>query len=108
MMVRAKRQNLNPVRLMRPIAWMLVVFYMGYHALHGERGLYALMREQRELSTLTADYEKTKAERTRMEIRVRNLRHTSLDRDLLDEQMRRMLGVMRQGEVVVLDGGISR
>lgn len=104
MLVRVKRQPLRPTRMMRPLLWMCVAFYMGYHVFHGERGLYALMRDRAELALLQADMEKTKAEREKIELRVRHLRSASLDRDLLDEQMRRMMGVMGQGEVVVLGG----
>ena len=104
MMVRVKRQAMTPMRLIKPLAWMFVAFYMGYHTLHGERGLYALMRDKRELAQLEIDLAKTKAEREKVELRVSHLRDGSLDRDLLDEQMRRMLGVMKKGEVVVLNG----
>ena len=102
MLVRVKKQTLTPMRLMKPLMWMLVVFYMGYHTLHGERGLYALMRDQREQTLLEKELTKTKSERERMEHRVMSLRDGSLDRDLLDEQMRRMLGVMHAGEIVIL------
>lgn len=105
MMVRVKKQSLTPARLVKPLLWMLVTFYMGYHTMHGERGLYALMRDKRELSQLQAELVKTKAEREKMELRVSHLRDGSLDRDLLDEQMRRMMGVMHQGEVVILTDG---
>jgi cell division protein FtsB len=102
MLVRTRKKPLTPLRLIKPLGWMLVAFYMGYHALHGERGLYALMRDQREQQQLAADLAQTRSARERMELRVAALRDQSLDRDLLDEQMRRMLGVMRQGEVVLL------
>jgi cell division protein FtsB len=102
MLVRVNKQGLNPTRLMKPLLWMLVAFYMGYHTLHGERGLYALMRDKGEVAYLTEELAKTKAKREKMELRVTHLRDGSLDRDLLDEQMRRMMGVMKKGELVVL------
>ncbi len=102
MLVRVKRQPFTPQRLIKPLVWMCVAFYMGYHTLHGERGLYALFRDQRELVRLEAELNKTKAERARMERRVASLRDESLDRDMLDEQMRRLMGVMKPGEVVLL------
>ncbi len=104
MMVRVKRQTLTPMRLVKPLLWMFVAFYMGYHTLHGERGIYALIRDNREVIQLQQALAKTKSEREAMELRVSHLRDNSLDRDLLDEQMRRMLGVMSQGEVIVLMG----
>lgn len=104
MMVRVKRQTLTPMRLVKPLLWMFVAVYMGYHTLHGERGIYALIRDNREVVQLQQALAKTKSEREAMELRVSHLRDNSLDRDLLDEQMRRMLGVMSQGEVIVLMG----
>lgn len=102
MKVRAAKQTMSPARLIKPLMWMFMAFYLGYHALHGERGLYALVREQRELATLEAELKTTTAAREKMELHVSHLRDDSLDRDLLDEQMRRMLGVMRKDEIVML------
>jgi cell division protein FtsB len=90
--------------VVKPLLWMFMAFYLGYHALHGERGLYALVREQHELAALQTELSTTTSEREKLELRVSHLRDGSLDRDLLDEQMRRMLGVMKKGEVVVLTG----
>lgn len=102
MMVRLGRRPLTRARLVKPLLALLVVFYLGFNALHGERGLFALAREQRELELLQKDLAETRAERERMERRVIHLRSSSLDLDLLDEQMRRMLGVMKEDEIVVL------
>jgi cell division protein FtsB len=102
MNVRVQRHTTSTAQLVKPLMLMLFVFYFGYHALHGERGLYALVREQRELAQLTKEYDATKAAREKMELKVSHLRDGSVDKDLLDEQMRRMLGVMDKNEVVIL------
>lgn len=102
MMVRTKKQPFTPARLVWPVLWMMLVVYTGYHALHGERGFYALVRDKRELAELNSELQTTRAAREKMELRVSHLRNGSLDRDLLDEQMRRMLGVMKKDEVVIL------
>lgn len=102
LMVRVQKPILTPVRLVRPLFIVAGMFYLGYHAMHGERGLYALVREQHEKAVLEQELAKTKAEREKVELRVSHLRDGSLDLDLLDEQMRRMLGVMKPGEIVVL------
>ena len=104
MIVRTRKQPITPARVVKPLLWMFMAFYLGYHALHGERGLYALVREQHELAALQTELSTTTSEREKLELRVSHLRDGSLDRDLLDEQMRRMLGVMKKGEVVVLTG----
>lgn len=102
MLVRAKRQPLTPARLIKPLLALCAVFYLCFSALHGDRGLYALLREKRELAQLQQELATTRAEREKVELRVSHLRSNALDLDLLDEQMRRMLGVMRPDEVVVL------
>ncbi len=102
MMVRARRQVMTPARLVKPLLLVFAVFYLLFHALHGERGLYALVKEQRQLAAVTTELAQTKTNRERLELRVSHLRDNNLDLDLLDEQMRRMLGVMRPGEVVML------
>ena len=107
MMVRARRQVMTPGRLVKPLLLVFAVFYLMFHALHGERGLYALVKEQRQLTAVNQELASTKNERERLELRVSHLRDNNLDLDLLDEQMRRMLGVMKPGEVVMLRGGNS-
>jgi cell division protein FtsB len=105
MRVRVIKQPMSATRLIKPLIIMFMAFYIGYHALHGERGLYALMREKSALTELQTDLISTKAEREKMELRVSHLRDGSLDRDLLDEQMRRMMGVMKNGEIMMLTNG---
>ena len=82
---------------------VLAVFYLGFHTFHGERGLYALVREQQELRKLNKELAETHDKRVHLEARVTRLRDGSIDLDLLDEQMRRMLGVSKPGEIVMLD-----
>lgn len=89
-------------RFARPVTLVCMVFYLGFHTFHGERGLYALMREQRELKVLKKELTETKGQREQLESKVTRLRDGSIDLDLLDEQMRRMLGVSKPGEIVVL------
>lgn len=103
MMVRARKTVLTPGRMIRPLLVVCAMFYLCYHSMHGERGLYALIREQRERAALRSELVETKAEREKVELRVTHLRDGSLDLDLLDEQMRRMLGVMKKGEVIILN-----
>jgi cell division protein FtsB len=103
-LVRVQKQGITPARLFRPLLVVFMIFYIAYHALHGERGLYALMRERHEREQLTQELSTAKNKRQQMELRVAHLRDGSLDLDLLDEQMRRMLGVMKPGEIVVMDG----
>lgn len=104
MMVRVQKSAMTPARMIRPLLIVFAIFYLSYHALHGERGLSALFREQHERAQLQADLKEKRAAREELELKVSHLRDGSLDLDLLDEQMRRMLGVMKPGEIVVMQG----
>jgi cell division protein FtsB len=88
--------------IVKPMLIGFAVFYLCYHVFHGERGLVALWREQHEQARLEMELAKQADIRMALERRVHGLRSTSLDRDLLDEQMRRLLGVQGKNEWVVL------
>ncbi len=103
----SRKTGLTPSRLLRPLLAVFAVFYLLFHALHGERGIYAWIRDQRELRAVQAELETTKAAREKIELNVRHLRDGSIDPDLLDEQMRRMMGVMKPGEVMVLEDSVG-
>lgn len=89
-------------RFAQPIGLVCILFYLGFHTFHGERGLYALFREKKELQLLEKELTETRVKRQQLESKVTRLRDGSIDLDLLDEQMRRMLGVSKPGEIVVL------
>lgn len=101
-MRRAAMHSLSPMRLMKPLLFVCAVFYLAYHTMHGERGVFALFREMHEREVLEQQLAETKEKRETMEHRVAHFRDGSLDLDLLDEQMRRMMGMMKPGEVVIL------
>lgn len=103
-MVRIQKSAMTPVRMIRPLIIVCGLFYLSYHSLHGERGLSALIRKQHERTSLQTELQEKTQQRETMELRVSHLRDGSLDLDLLDEQMRRMLGVMKPGEIVVMQG----
>ena len=79
---------------------VLLLFYLGFHALSGERGLLALFTESRKLETLQAELTEIKAKRAVLEHNIRLMSSSSLDLDMLDEQVRRVLGMTGKDEVV--------
>ena len=87
--------------MFRTLLFALGFVYLGFHAMHGERGIYALFREVRMQESLTQELAQVKADRQRLELRVSHLRDDSLDLDLLDEQTRRMLGGTAPDEMIV-------
>lgn len=89
-------------RLLTPLLAAVALAYLGFHLMNGERGLYAWFRETHRQDVLQEQLATTRAERERVERRVSGLRAGSLDLDLLDEQMRRMLGMKADSEKVIL------
>jgi cell division protein FtsB len=91
----------------RPAAWgalaaALLVVYFGYHALHGRFGLFAWADLSREIADVRHELEEVRAERMALEARVAQLQPDSSDPDLLEEQVRRSLGYLREDEVIIL------
>ena len=85
-----------------PVLVALAVTYFGFHMMNGERGAYAFVRESHHQEFLQKELSQVSAKREAMELKVSGLRNDSLDLDLLDQQARHMLGMMGQGETLVL------
>jgi cell division protein FtsB len=79
---------------------VFAIFYLGFHAVSGDRGLYALFRETRKLDTLKVQLEEVRSQRLTLEHKVKLLSGQSLDLDMLDEQVRRILGLTGNDEIV--------
>ncbi|WP_166416347.1 FtsB family cell division protein [Cochlodiniinecator piscidefendens] len=87
------------------IAYFAVCFSLGIYftfaAMQGDYGLFQRVRinaETVQLRQELADYQRQVAE---LENKTRRLSDTYLDLDLLDEQARSVLGMLRTDEVVV-------
>lgn len=78
-----------------------VIAYFGYHALHGERGLLAWMDKSRDLEAARQELARVEAERAALEREVRAFAEDRIDRDLLEEELRK-LGYVRRDEVIIL------
>lgn len=89
-------------RYVTAFIFSITVFYFAYHALNGERGIYAYFKQSRNLEVSQAELVRLTNQRAELEKRVHLLSNASLDLDLLDEEARRTLGSARKGEVVVL------
>ncbi len=88
-------------RFLVPLFCVLVLFYLAFHSVSGERGVVALFKEDRNLELLKAELEQVRSEREALESKVHRLSSNSLDLDLLDEQARRVLGLAGKNEVVI-------
>ena len=107
------RRRGNTVELSRPhgksvagsLLLLSIMFYIGFHAVSGERGVFALFKETRRLEELQAELGRVQAKRQALDHKVQLLGDDSLDLDLLDEQVRRVLGLANKGEVVYFSEG---
>ena len=87
-------------RVATPLLAVLVLFYLGFHAVSGERGVVALIKENRRLAQLKIELANVTAEREALDAKVKGLSSNSLDLDLLDERVRLVLGMVGKNEVV--------
>jgi cell division protein FtsB len=84
-----------------PLILAVGIFYLTFHALSGERGVYALLKEERKREVLQAELKDIITQRKDLEHRVRLMSAGSIDLDLLDEQSRSILGNAGEKEMVI-------
>ncbi|MBY0407746.1 MAG: septum formation initiator family protein [Rickettsiales bacterium] len=77
-----------------------IMFYLAFHAVSGERGVLALFTETRKLDEVKTELARVKAQREKLEHKTHLMSDSSLDLDLLDEQVRKVLGMANKNEVV--------
>jgi len=90
------------VRHYAPIAVLAsLIFYFGFQALTGERGLLAWERRNETLAARTAELKVLRAQRADLEARARLLRDGTLSKDLLEERARSLLGLSDPRDYVI-------
>jgi cell division protein FtsB len=104
-MTYAGRMLAFPLRWLRG-CWPLLVAsailaYFGYHAVHGQRGFLAWLDRNREIEAVRQELAAVQGERAALERRIAGFRPGQLDRDLLEEELRK-LGYIKRNEVIVL------
>ncbi len=89
-------------RLVLPAVTTAFLGYFGYHAFHGDYGLFARAMLDHEAVELTTELSALLERRRLLEQRVALLRPESLDPDMIDEHARRSLNVVHANEVAIL------
>jgi cell division protein FtsB len=82
-----------------------VAAYFVWHALNGERGLKASLEYTKQIAELEKDRAGLRAERAHWEHRIGLIRGDEIDRDLLDQEARRLLGRAHPHDLVVMIPG---
>ena len=93
----------------RPAIGMLVIValatmmgsYFTFAAVRGDHGLFRRAEIAAQAETLRAELDRLQADVARMENLTRRLSDDYLDLDLLDQQAREVLGLMRSDEIVI-------
>ena len=76
-------------------------FYFTFAAIQGDFGVFRRVQISTEKQALIAERDRLEAEVSRMENLTRRLSDSYLDLDLLDQQARDVLGLVRNDEVVL-------
>ncbi len=84
-----------------PAIGLLAIIYFAYHAVHGDRGFLAWRHLEAKVAAREAVLAEIRGERQALEARVDRLRPESLDPDLLDETVRRVLGYGHPDDLVI-------
>lgn len=85
-----------------PFLALSVVGYFIYHSIQGDRGILAWVQLQERLIHSVGKLNTIMKERQELEEKVQALRPESINRDLLDQQVRLKLGYTRPDEIVIL------
>lgn len=101
MWTRQYRQR-NFGRLILPAITIVFLSYFGFHAWHGEYGIYSKYALEERTAALQKQLDTIRGQRTALETRVRLLRDGSIEKDMLDEQARRSLNLSHDDELVIL------
>ena len=85
-----------------PLSCIAIIGYISYHAVQGDRGLAAWRQLSQQIDRASGELLRTRTARVELEHRVSLLRLDGLDRDMLDERSRIILGLAHQEELIFL------
>jgi cell division protein FtsB len=96
-------------RRLRAILFPLVLYcvsgaiggYFVWHAVNGERGLKAKDEYERQIASLRSDLQKLRSEHDQWRHKIELMKGETIDRDLLDEETRNLLGRVCKNDLVI-------
>lgn len=91
-------------RNMVAVIGICLSFYFSYHLIAGERGYFRLMSLESQVAQTEQTLQNLTAEREYLESRVVMMRPGSIDKDLLEERARYVLGYRYMDELILLQG----
>lgn len=84
------------------ILLFVILLYFLFHSIYGSRGIISYFKLQAELERSHKALEMLRSERLDIENKTRLLRPNSIDKDLLDEKARSVLGLAKPNEQVFM------
>lgn len=84
-----------------PLFGIVIVSYFAYHTVHGDRGVLALIQMRERVADAERKLQRLNIEQQHWNQRVKLLHPASIDRDMLDERVRVMLGYARIDDIVM-------
>lgn len=101
MIIRTRQRNIAFTFALHAVAWSLTAYFV-HSAQTGDRGLQAKREAKARTEAIHQQIGEQKAERAAWDRRVSQLSGTQVDRDLLDERQRLMLGLAHKNDLVIL------
>ncbi|UTO28787.1 FtsB family cell division protein [Bartonella harrusi] len=101
MWTKQKRRSVK-VRFVLPLMTMGVLSYFSYHIYHGEYGLYSRSEVNKQIIELEEELHRVKSKRMFIEKRISLLRNGHIERDMLDEYIRKNLNFSKPNELTIL------
>ncbi|WP_342225466.1 FtsB family cell division protein [Rickettsia endosymbiont of Urophora cardui] len=92
--------NNNTKKIILNIFLALLLGYFVFHCIYGNKGVIAYLKVNRQLEKSYDELKLLRAARVELEHNVKLLRTESLDKDMLDEQARKVLGIAAPSEQV--------
>ncbi len=99
-----KSRNLQRLaqKAFAPFMALSIMSYFIYHSIQGDRGILAWVQIHECLRQVELQLKEVTQEREELEEKVHDLRPESINRDLLDQQVRLQLGYSRPDEIIIL------
>ncbi|AGF75648.1 FtsB family cell division protein [Bartonella vinsonii] len=101
MWTKQKRRSIK-MRFVLPLMTVGVLSYFSYHIYHGEYGLYSRSEVNQQIVELEEELHRVESERISIEKRISLLRNGHIERDMLDEYIRKNLNFSKSNELTVL------
>ena len=88
-------------QVLGPLLGAAIMVYFTFHAIQGERGLIAWWNLRYDIERVDVELARVAADKESLEHKVSLLRPEYLDRDMLEERSRLMLGVVHPLDIIV-------